>query len=208
MTLNIPDGLPVLSSGAHPGPRYGACFMEFTALLAGETFNDHPTCVDPSLGSLMQLINDTMTDENRIRLVPLLGRAVGLVAPGWHGRYRSDGDMTSRTLVRKAGWIFAHKLGLHLDRGVYDTYREFEGDVKAVYLSDLQRRPLGDGATSSCSLCRDSARQDVEWLVDRATKAHEAYEEAMEQLGWKKREVKVVGTEVFLPAITPALARV
>src|SRR3954468_11557606 len=75
----IPDLLPVLSRGKHKNPSKGACFMEYTSLLAGERFSDSPQCVDPELASVLRDANDILGDEERPSLVPLLGRAIGLV---------------------------------------------------------------------------------------------------------------------------------
>src|SRR3954470_20261630 len=85
----IPDLLPVLSRGKHKNPSKGACFLEYTSLLAGEPFSDSPACVDRELAAVLRHANDVLADADRPRLVPLLGRAVGLVvrpptaADGW-----------------------------------------------------------------------------------------------------------------------------
>jgi hypothetical protein len=76
-----PDFLPVLSRGRHRTPARGACFLEYTALLAGEAFTDAPACVDAELAAVLRHANDVLSDADRPRLVPLLGRAIGLVAP-------------------------------------------------------------------------------------------------------------------------------
>ncbi|MCU1615806.1 MAG: hypothetical protein JWO98_3346 [Frankiales bacterium] len=74
----IPDGMPILSRGKHKNPARGACFMEYTALLAGEPFTDAPRCVDRELAAVLRHANDTLSDADRPRLLPLLGRAIGL----------------------------------------------------------------------------------------------------------------------------------
>ncbi|MGX5654906.1 hypothetical protein ACWKWC_09065 [Geodermatophilus nigrescens] len=78
----IPDSLPVLGRGGHRTPARGACFLEYTALLAGEVFTDAPRCVDAELAAVLRHANDVLSDADRPRLLPLLGRAIGLVAPG------------------------------------------------------------------------------------------------------------------------------
>ncbi|SHF98823.1 hypothetical protein [Geodermatophilus nigrescens] len=78
----IPDSLPVLGRGRHRTPARGACFLEYTALLAGEAFTDAPRCVDAELAAVLRHANDVLSDADRPRLLPLLGRAIGLVAPG------------------------------------------------------------------------------------------------------------------------------
>ncbi|MGY1652888.1 hypothetical protein [Geodermatophilus sp. SYSU D01119] len=78
----IPDSLPVLGRGRHRAPARGACFLEYTALLAGEPFTDAPQCVDAELAAVLRHANDVLSDADRPRLLPLLGRAIGLVAAG------------------------------------------------------------------------------------------------------------------------------
>lgn len=79
--IKLPDSLPILSFGGHEDPSKGACFMEYTALLAGEDFSDTPLCVDAELTQLMQHMNDTLHDLDRPKLTAFLGRGIGLVAP-------------------------------------------------------------------------------------------------------------------------------
>ena len=63
-----PDGVPVLARGAHLSPDDGACLMEYTALLAGEPFSDHPACTHPVLASLARRVNDGVSDRARAGL--------------------------------------------------------------------------------------------------------------------------------------------
>jgi hypothetical protein len=78
----IPDSLPVLDRGRHRSPVRGACFLEYTSLLAGEPFSDAPSCVDAELAAVLRHANDVLSAADRPRLLPLLGRAIGLVAVG------------------------------------------------------------------------------------------------------------------------------
>jgi hypothetical protein len=64
-------GLPLLGAGAHLVPEDGACLMEYTAVLAGEPFSDHPRCTHPLLATLARLVNDATTDEGRPALASL-----------------------------------------------------------------------------------------------------------------------------------------
>jgi hypothetical protein len=74
----VPDVMPVLGRGKHKNASRGACFMEYTALLAGEPFSDAPRCVDRELATVLRHANDTLSDADRPVLLPLLGRAIGL----------------------------------------------------------------------------------------------------------------------------------
>ena len=72
----LPDGLPVLSRGRHRNARRGACFMELASVLAGERWSDHPPCTHPLLAQLARQVNDSMTDQGRRSLPPLVPSVV------------------------------------------------------------------------------------------------------------------------------------
>jgi hypothetical protein len=77
-TVTAPDSMPVLSRGKHRNPRRGACFMEMASFLAGERWSDHPACTHPLLAHLARVVNDSVTDHGRARLVPLIPSVIGL----------------------------------------------------------------------------------------------------------------------------------
>src|SRR3712207_1029144 len=56
--MPLPDAMPVLRRGRHKNQSRGACFMEYTALLAGEPFTDEPLCVDGELAAVLRGAND------------------------------------------------------------------------------------------------------------------------------------------------------
>src|SRR3954471_4484281 len=87
----FPDVLPVLSRGKHKRPEKGACFLEYTSLLAGEPFSDSPGCVDRELAAVLRHANDLLSDADR----PRLGRAVGLVIPPPDGAWAPPPGMTA-----------------------------------------------------------------------------------------------------------------
>ncbi|HEU0206457.1 MAG TPA: hypothetical protein VFQ74_07190 [Pseudolysinimonas sp.] len=74
----VPELVPTLSVGRHRSPRTGACFMEFASYLAGERWSDHPSCTDPTLGTLARAVNDTVRDSRRGELVGDIPRVIGL----------------------------------------------------------------------------------------------------------------------------------
>lgn len=80
LSLNTasPVAMPVLSRGKHRDPARGACFMEYTSVLAGEPFTDAPRCTDGELAAVLRGANDKLSDADRHLLLPLLGRAIGL----------------------------------------------------------------------------------------------------------------------------------
>lgn len=67
----IPDGLPQLRPGRHRRRRHGVCLMEYTSILAGERFSDHPRCTDPVLATVARAVNDYTSDGGRQRLAIL-----------------------------------------------------------------------------------------------------------------------------------------
>lgn len=67
----IPDALPLLSPGRHRRRRHGVCLMEYTSILAGERFSDHPRCTDPALAAVARAVNDYSSAEGRQRLAEL-----------------------------------------------------------------------------------------------------------------------------------------
>jgi hypothetical protein len=83
-TNTAPESMPVLSRGKHRDPRRGACFMEMASFLAGERWSDHPACTHPLLAELARLINDSVTDRFRSRLIPLIPSVIGLKSDDVH----------------------------------------------------------------------------------------------------------------------------
>jgi hypothetical protein len=67
----IPESLPLLSPGRHHRRRHGVCLMEFTSIVAGEPFSDHPRCTDPALAAVARAVNDYSSDSARQRLAVL-----------------------------------------------------------------------------------------------------------------------------------------
>ncbi len=76
--VTLPDVMPVLSSGKHRSPRKGACFMEMASYLAGERWSDHPACTHPLLASMARLVNDSLPDADRPRILRLIPDVVGV----------------------------------------------------------------------------------------------------------------------------------
>ena len=66
-----------LLEGNHEGPTLGACVMEAVAYIAGEEWSDSPACACPVIAAFCRRLNDRMTDEERLALVPLIPRLAG-----------------------------------------------------------------------------------------------------------------------------------
>jgi hypothetical protein len=68
--------------------------MEMASFLAGERWSDHPACTHPLLAHLARLVNDTVTDQVRPQLVPLIPSVIGLTS--------DDLRMDARIALRSA----------------------------------------------------------------------------------------------------------
>lgn len=221
--LNIPEGLPILSAGAHPSPAEGACFMEFNALLAGLPFNDHPSVVDRELGLALQICNDAMSDEGRISLVPLLGRALGLVAPGWatvddpqmpsfYTPERRDAiglhNMTTHVLRNTARKIFGQKVRQAWGQ---EELNEFTtAPLKNLAMNAISKRIERPGGgwysnTCSCLTCGGPGAEThrTQAITQVVTWLHEAFEEALAFHGWERQTITEVPVEQVLTRVSP-----
>jgi hypothetical protein len=186
-----PAAMPVLSRGRHRNPARGACFMEYTALLAGEAFTDAPDSVDGELAAVLRHANDRLSDGDRFRLTPLLGRAIGLVVPGPAASRRP------RRPARRAGGEDAHALAVH--DAVVGELRE---SVSRRFTAALGHRPSpAEWRGHACGRDVDrlfwslmleptavsTSAAYVDRLVDRLVLLHECYEQEMARLGLARR---------------------
>jgi hypothetical protein len=79
--LLVPDWLPKLDKGRHAPHRSQVCAMEAAAWLAGEEWSDHPRSVHRVIAQAARVTNDTMSDDERQELWPLVLASVGTGAP-------------------------------------------------------------------------------------------------------------------------------
>lgn len=94
----IPDRLPSLDRGAHPDGMGKACAMEAASWLAGERWSDHPRSVHRAIAAVARWVNDTVEDQERQRLWPLI------LASLETGSFRGFKlDRTLRRITREAG---------------------------------------------------------------------------------------------------------
>lgn len=187
----IPDVLPVLSRGKHKSPAKGACFMEYTALLAGEPFSDAPACVDRELAAVLRHANDLVSDADRPRLVPLLGRAVGLVvhppagADGWRPGLTADQvegavSFYARTTVALHRRVAARLLAAIGYVPTPPELREYDGgrDLDRFFWF-LMQRPVAVSTSP----------EYVARLVERLHLLHDCFERALAELGVRRPDV-------------------
>ena len=181
----VPAAMPVLGRGKHRNPARGACFLEYTSLLAGESFSDEPRCVDEELAAILRGANDKLSDRDRPQLTVLLGRAIGLTVeppvpgtpPGRSAEARRQRraalaryDERTAQLHRTVARRFVAALGLP---PVPPTVRYGGGGELFWQFWDLMSEPR------TLSRSEDYVRR----LVARLQLLHECYEQAMDELG-------------------------
>jgi hypothetical protein len=186
LDATMPTAMPVLSRGKHRSPLRGACFMEYTSLLAGEPFTDEPRCVDRELAAVLRAANDKLSDADRPRLAPLLGRAIGMtIEPPPPGRaWRRPADEQRRRAEQVSRY---QKESARLRR---DVSRRFMaavgswpspatqiwsggGEELAWLFWDLMDEP------TALNRSEDWVRR----LIDRLHLLHDCYEQSMCELG-------------------------
>jgi hypothetical protein len=179
-----PQALPVLGQGKHRNPSRGACFMEYTSVLAGEPFTDSPRCVDAELAAVLRGANDMLSDEERPAMVPFLGRAIGLVVPapehptgrvGFFPRLRrQDGDdpTVARTaeLRRSVADRFLRAVEVTSTHPRWSWYARHTRVSRLFW--DLMNEPASPETTDAYA----------ERLVARIDLLHRCYEQAMAEL--------------------------
>jgi hypothetical protein len=181
-TATQPSMMPLLSRGRHRNPSSGACFMEYTALLAGEPFSDRPRCVDPKLAAILRGANDTLSDEDRSQLVSLLGRAIGLVVPPEAGEER-----TGRLLTRRGGRA-PHREAVALTARLHALVSEKLRAAVAPPRSPARTRRYAGVSDTFWDLMGEPTRPRTEReystrLMERVELLHRCYEDALDELG-------------------------
>ena len=178
-----PPSLPVLGHGKHRDPSRGACFMEYTSLLAGEPFSDKPLCVDAELAAVLRGANDLLADEERPALVSLLGRAIGLVVRGPDGRPAGRPlRLRRRPPVDETAAVVAQ-----LRRSVSDRFARAVGltptDARWSWYGRHTRvsRLFWDLMSEPCAV--PTSHEYAARLAARLELLHECYEQAMDELG-------------------------
>ena len=182
----VPTAMPILRRGHHRNPSEGACFMEYTSLLAGESFTDRPRCVDEELAAVLRAANDRLSDGDRPLLLPLLGRAIGLAIeppPAGSAWCRHASDRRRRRKERahhreqtaRLRRAVSRRFTAALDMTASPTADVWSGwgEELAWLFWDLMNEP------TTLTTSEDCARR----LVERLQLLHQCYEEALDDLG-------------------------
>jgi hypothetical protein len=182
----VPAALPLLSRGKHRDPSRGACFMEFTSLLAGGPFTDDPRCVDGELAAILRGANDKLSDADRPLLLPLLGRAIGLAVehPPKAGAPRLAASLRRHRREQVARY---REQTAHLRRTVARRF------MAAIGSSPSPATQVWSGGGEELSwlfwdlmdepTVLSTSEEFVGRLVDRLHLLHECYERAMDDAG-------------------------
>jgi hypothetical protein len=196
----IPNAMPVLSWGGHSDPQQGACFMEYTSLLAGLPFSDTPACVDNELTTMMVWINDSLVDADRHLLVPLLGRGIGLVHPGRPAPKDATLESNQEWYI-KSRQFRRYAVIPKLITPYNGVVQDLHGTVAVLFsewcgATGNMIIDAEDGVHEYCEQEECTHHLDpghraaVAHMISLAEAAHTAYEEAMAEMGWEiKREV-------------------
>jgi len=87
--LNFIEDLPPLKKGVHSDPSSGLCAMEMVAFMERLPHSDHPECTCPVIASFVRRANDSLNNEDRDKLLPLLPELVGTVSKA-HEKERAE----------------------------------------------------------------------------------------------------------------------
>jgi hypothetical protein len=189
LDITLPAAMPVLSRGKHRSPSRGACFMEYTSLLAGEPFSDAPRCVDGVLAAVLRGANDQLANADRPQLVPLIGRAIGLAIepppPGswWRGpatarrRHRKEVARYQREVAQLRHEVSRRFLAA-VGTSPYPLAHVWSGWEEELHFVfwDQMSEPAPAG----------SREEYIGRLVERLALLHDCYAQALDELGLRR----------------------
>ena len=143
-----------LKTGQHDPASGDMCLLEAVAWIAGEPWSDHPECVDPVLAAFGRSWNDSLSDEDRDRLLlPFLPRLVGT---------RSTAEVQDRRAFMAADWAVRVFTPAWLRLAKLDEHAEaLEG------LPELDSVEACRAAQPTINAARDAA-WDAAWAAARA----------------------------------------
>jgi hypothetical protein len=164
-TTQIPDALPILSSGHHPAGSGKACVMDAISWLQGKPEEgDAPSCVHPVLRSLAIKVNDNMADVDRWQLWGLVPRLIGTAD--------LRDDVVQRRVLNVRLAIFSARSVLHLSKNqpvslaairsaeVWCDDEPTEGNrlrAKAAYASAASAADAADAAAAAAAAYASAA---------------------------------------------------
>jgi hypothetical protein len=149
MTTALDLDAIVLEQGDHTRREQGVCLLEAVAWFANEPHSDEPTCVSRVLRNFGTRLNDTLPDDRRQELKPLIPQLVGT----------ADDDLDQTRSYMALDWLI---------RTYTPTWLQLAGlTEEAQQLRDLRRivdlvaaqqaGPIVEAARSAARTKRDAA---------------------------------------------------
>jgi hypothetical protein len=159
------DGLR-LSRGSHKSWEQGACVMEAASYVAGEPWSDHPKCASRVITGFLVSWNDSLDDDARQMLKPLIPRLVGTRTSAKDETTRAW--MSTDWLARECAPAFLRLAGLTEQAETLENLAPLTGRASAV-----KAQPSLDQARANAWAARDAA-MDAAWAAWAARDAARA----------------------------------
>jgi hypothetical protein len=134
----------ILAHGSHGSFEEGVCVMEAVAYVAGEDHGDHPKCACPTISDFLRSWNDSLKDDQRQILKPLIPKLVGTN----HGP-----EIALKRSYMVADWLVRTYTPEFL------RMAKLEADAEALAaLGELKDKESFTAAVAPINTARDSAR--------------------------------------------------
>ena len=175
MTIALDLDTLVLDKGSHPSPDDGMCVMEAVAVVAGETFSDHPACASPMIGAFLRSWNDTLNDEDRQQLKRYVTLLPGTAASPEVEDARAWMALDWLVRTYTPAWLRLAKLDAQAER--LEALPEFRAgmDVPSI-------RPTIDAVRKDAAAAGAAAR-DAAWAAARDAARAAAWAAARDAAG-------------------------
>jgi len=163
----------ILKYGWHPDIESGLCLMEAVAFIAGEPHSDQPKCADPVLATFGRSINDFMTDDERVHLVPFVAKLVGTV--GDHNLSLRRAMLLCDGVIRQILPVAFEAIGFNDQAENLKKLGKIEDEQSATVAenaANAARRMIGNTvgrAASAAWNAAGSAADSAGWIAVSAT---------------------------------------
>jgi hypothetical protein len=148
------------ANGAHTDVEKGACLLEASAYLAGESFGDHPECVCPVIAAFGRAWNDSLSNERRSMLKPYAVKIIGTKATAATEKKRSYLAIDWYVRTFTATWL---ELGNH-----HEEAKQVRGLSPIRSLATLEAAlPVLEASSKVASAAR-SAAWSAAWSAARS----------------------------------------
>jgi len=155
-----------LAFGSHASREDGMCLMEAVAYVAGEPHTDRPKCVCPVLAAFGRAWNDSLSDEDRQRLLrPFVPRLVGT---------RSTPEVEQRRAFMAADWavrvaapVWLRVAGLNDAAGSLEALAPLDSveACRSAASTIAQAREAAAAAATAAAAAAVDAVGDAAWVA-------------------------------------------